>query len=67
MQDAQSSGQQAQAVEDKAQQIDFDVGMAIEKLDSWLDGFVRLIPNIITAVVVFTLFLLFGSHVAEVR
>jgi len=55
MQEAQSASPQAQAAEDKPQQLDFDAGMAIEKLDSWLDGLVRLIPNIITAIVIFTL------------
>ncbi len=58
--------QQAQAVEDKAQQVDFDIGMAIEKLDSWIDGFVRLIPNIITAIVIFTLFYFLGRILQKV-
>ena len=37
------------------EQIDADTGNAIEKLDSWVDGFFRLLPNIVVALVVFAL------------
>ncbi|GAA0854758.1 mechanosensitive ion channel family protein [Aliiglaciecola litoralis] len=43
-------------VEDAPQQIDLDPGMLVEKLDSWIDGAVRLIPNIITAILVLIVF-----------
>jgi len=37
---------------DKPQQVDFNPGILLEKLDSWLDGFVRLLPNLGIAIVV---------------
>ena len=37
-------------------QIDADVGNMFEKIDTWLDGFFRLLPNIALALVVLILF-----------
>lgn len=45
-----------QQTEDKPNQIDFNPKLAIEQLDSWLDGFVRLLPNIVAAIIVALLF-----------
>lgn len=38
--------------QDVPQEIDFNPGMALEKLDTWLDGFVRLLPNMVIAIIV---------------
>ncbi len=48
------------AQQDVPQQIDFDPGMALERLDSWIDGAVRLLPNIISAIVLLVVFYLLG-------
>ena len=37
-------------------QVDADVGNIFEKLDTWVDGFFRLLPNIGVAVLVLILF-----------
>ncbi len=41
---------------DTPQEIDFNPGIIFEKLDAWLDGFVRLLPNIGVAIVVAVIF-----------
>jgi len=41
-------------------EIDFNPVMLIEKLDTWLDSGVRLIPNLVTALIVFVLFYVIG-------
>lgn len=38
--------------QDVPQEIDFNPGMALEKLDAWLDGLVRLLPNMVIAIIV---------------
>ncbi len=38
---------------DAAQEIDLNPGAAIEKLDSWLDGFMSILPNLILAIILF--------------
>lgn len=38
--------------QDTPQEVDFNPGMALEKLDAWLDGFVRLLPNMVIAIIV---------------
>ncbi len=40
---------------DAAQQIDLDLGVAIERIDSWVDAGIRLLPNIIVAIVILIL------------
>jgi len=42
--------------QDVDQQIDVDFGAALERIDNWLDGGMRLLPNIIVAVVVLASF-----------
>ena len=37
---------------DVAQQIDINTATAIERIDNWLDGFIRLLPNIVVALMV---------------
>lgn len=41
---------------DKTGEIDLNPSLAIERIDSWLDGFVKLIPNLIAAFIVFAIF-----------
>jgi len=45
--------------------IDFNPTMAIERLDSWLDGAVKLTPNFISAILLFLLFLGLGYIVKK--
>jgi len=42
--------------EDVAQQVDVDPGMILEKVDSWVDGFIRLLPNIGIAILLVFIF-----------
>ncbi|MBI6630447.1 mechanosensitive ion channel family protein [Pontibaca salina] len=41
-------------------QVDANVGLIFDKLDGWLDGLFRLLPNILVAIVVVILFWLLG-------
>lgn len=45
-----------QVSKDAPAEIDLNPALAFEKVDSWLDGMVKLLPNIIVALVVLTLF-----------
>ncbi len=46
----------ASRLQDVPQQVDVNLGMARERLDGWIDGAIRLLPNIILAVVVMMAF-----------
>jgi len=46
----------ATAINDVPQHVDLNMGMALQRIDSWLDGAVRLLPNIAVAIVVMILF-----------
>ena len=48
---------------DVPQQIDLNPGAALERVDSWLDGAVKLLPNIVVAIVVFVIFWFVGKLV----
>ncbi|GJL73222.1 MAG: transporter [Nitrosomonas sp.] len=41
--------------EDTAQQIDFDLGVAMERIDNWIDEGIRLLPNIVLAIIILVL------------
>lgn len=43
---------------DKTGQVDLNPSLAMEKIDSWLDGFVATLPNLVVAIVIFFVFLL---------
>ena len=60
-QDAKSS-----VAEDAPQSIDFNPGMLLEKLDSWLDGAVRLLPNLLVALLLFGLFWFVASFLRRI-
>ena len=46
---------------DQPQTLDIDPGMLVERLDTWLDGAIRLLPNVVVAVIVFLLFMVLAS------
>lgn len=48
------------AIEDTTGEIDLNPALALEKVDSWLDGLIKLAPNIAVAIVVFLLFFIGG-------
>jgi hypothetical protein len=47
-------------------QINADVGNVFEKIDTWLDGFFRLLPNIALALVVLIAFYFLGILIARI-
>lgn len=49
--------------ENESQQFDLDFDIAVQQLDSWVDGAIRLLPNIIVALILLTLFYLLGTAV----
>lgn len=51
---------------DVPQQIDADFGMALERLDSWVDDGIQLLPNIVLAIVVMGLFYGLGIFVRRI-
>lgn len=53
------------AINDTPGEIDFNPGMIISQIDSWLDGFVRLIPNIAVALLLFTLAYFVGKLIGS--
>ncbi|WP_017931134.1 mechanosensitive ion channel family protein [Robiginitomaculum antarcticum] len=55
--------QDSQIPADKAGEIDVNPAMALERIDAWLDGFIRLIPNIIVAILVVVTFWLLSKLV----
>lgn len=50
----------AMQAQDLPQQFDYDFSMAVERIDSWIDGAIRLLPNIIGALVVLAMFFVLG-------
>jgi len=51
--------------EDVAQQVDVDPGMILEKVDSWVDGFIRLLPNIGIAILLVFIFYFVAKFVGR--
>lgn len=52
--------------EDTAQQIDYDFGMAMERIDSWIDESIRLLPNIILAIIFIVLVYIASKFVQRI-
>ena len=52
------------AVNDTPGEVDFNPGMLIEKIDTWLDGFVRLLPNLAVAIVLVIVAYILAKFVA---
>ena len=48
------------------EEVDANPGLIFDKLDAWLDGFFRLLPNIGVAIVVFILFYILGRVLGAV-
>lgn len=48
---------------DKTGEVDLNPALAMEKVDAWLDGFVKTLPNIAVAIVVFIVFLIIAALV----
>ncbi|WP_417618013.1 mechanosensitive ion channel family protein [Oceanisphaera sp.] len=42
--------------QDVPQQVDMDFGVVLERIDSWVDGSVRLLPNLLVALVLLVIF-----------
>lgn len=51
-----TSAASAASAADVPQRVDFDLGMAVERIDSWIDGAVRLLPNIAVGLIVMLIF-----------
>lgn len=50
---------------DVPEKIDLNPGAILEKIDSWLDGLVRLLPNLVVAMVVMVIFVILARLVAR--
>ena len=61
---AQTQAQDSLA-KDVPEQIDINPGSILEKIDSWVDGFVRLLPNIAVGIVVFIIFVFIARMVSR--
>lgn len=44
------------AVDDERGEIDVDISTLWERIDSWVDGTIRMIPNIVTALIILLIF-----------
>ena len=49
--------------QDKTGEVDINPSLAIERIDSWVDGAVKIAPNIVVALIVFGLFFLISLGV----
>nr|WP_299244789.1 mechanosensitive ion channel family protein [uncultured Halomonas sp.] len=52
--------------QDTPQEVDLDFGASFERIDSWVDGAVRLLPNIVVAIVLLALFYAIGLLVRRI-
>ena len=39
-----------------SEEIDLNPSLALEKIDSWVDGFIKILPNLLVAIVLFIIF-----------
>lgn len=51
---------------DKTGEVDLNTGAIFEKIDSWLDGFVRLLPNLVIAIIVMISFVFLARFIANI-
>ncbi len=58
--------QQDSTQNDQPQQIDLNPGAALERIDSWVDGFMRLLPNIVVGIIIMVLFYFLGRLVRQI-
>nr|WP_298415911.1 mechanosensitive ion channel family protein [uncultured Halomonas sp.] len=52
--------------QDIPQEVDLDFGASFERIDSWVDGAIRLLPNIVVAIVLLALFYAIGLLVRRI-
>lgn len=57
--------QQGETPKDQTGEIDINTATIWEKLDTWVDGFIRAIPNIVIGVVVFVVMLYVGRWLGK--
>ncbi len=62
---AQTEPPETDNIEDVAGVVDVSAGTIWERIDTLVDGFLRLLPNIVIGILVFLLFLLVGKLVAS--
>ncbi len=55
-----ASATRAANAADVPQRVDFDLGAAVERVDGWVDGAIRLLPNIAVGLVVMLIFWVLG-------
>ncbi len=48
-------GQTSENVKDVPEKVDINPGAALERVDAWVDGFVKLLPNIVVALILFVI------------
>ena len=53
---ATAPASESSANQDAPQQVDMDFGVALERIDSWVDGGIRLLPNLLVAIVLLIIF-----------
>ncbi|ART83213.1 mechanosensitive ion channel protein MscS [Oceanisphaera profunda] len=63
---ASSTANEASSKQDVAQEVDLDFGVALERIDSWVDGSIRLLPNLLVALVLLLIFYGIGLLVRRV-
>lgn len=51
---------------DKTGEVDLNPSLALEKIDSWLDGFVAILPNLVVSIIVFLIFLIIATVAKKV-
>ena len=52
-------------VQDVPNQIDLNPATMLEKVDNWIDGFIRLVPNILVGIVVFIIFYFIARFIKQ--
>ncbi len=52
-------------IDDKTGEIDLNPSLALERVDSWLDGFVKTLPNIVVAIIVFIIFIILAAIIKK--
>ena len=43
-------------MQDAPRQLDLSLGPAVERINGWIDGAIRLLPNVVSAIVIFAVF-----------
>ena len=59
------AAQDASQAADVTGQVDLNPAMAFERVDAWLDGAVKLLPNIIVSIIVFAIFWFIASLIKK--